>query len=143
MKKDKYRKPESFVRQPNYPGGNKAIDQFIKENLRYPEEAVKNKIEGTVSVEFDLDAYGQVTDARLKHGIGYGCDEEAIRLVKLLKYEKKIYKGLRVIFHKNINIHFRLTEVTKLPEPEQTVKYQYTENKKPGEVITYSYKPNT
>ena len=64
-------------------------------------------------------------DAKIKHGIGYGCDEEALRLVRMFKFEKKKYKGMRVIFHKSISIHFKLTPVTKLPEPEQTIKYQF------------------
>ena len=91
------------------------MDKFITENLRYPDEAITNKIEGTVAVEFDLDVYGEVTDAKIKHGIGYGCDEEALRLVRMFKFEKKKYKGMRVIFHKSISIHFKLTPVTKLP----------------------------
>ncbi|MBK9540823.1 MAG: energy transducer TonB [Bacteroidetes bacterium] len=142
MKKDTHRKPESFIRQPNYPGGKAAMDKFITENLRYPDEAITNKIEGTVAVEFDLDVYGEVLDAKIKHGIGYGCDEEALRLVRMFKFEKKKYKGMRVIFHKSISIHFKLTPVTKLPEPEQTIKYQYAEKKEPGKDNTYSYKVN-
>src|SRR6187455_2990413 len=96
----KSRKPESFIRNPNYPGGNKAMDVFIKENLHYPEDALKNKIQGTVSVEIDIDAKGRVVASRIKHGIGHGCDEEAVRLVSLLEFEKKKYRGLFVVFHR-------------------------------------------
>ncbi|HNQ62255.1 MAG TPA: energy transducer TonB [Bacteroidia bacterium] len=126
MKKSGGRKPESFIKQPNFPGGNKALDQFIKSNLRYPEAALENKIEGTVSVNLDIDVFGDVIDAKVKHKIGYGCDEEAIRIVKLLKFEKKRYMGMRVVFHRTLNIHFRLTTASRLPEKSETIKYNYT-----------------
>lgn len=146
MKKETHRKPESFIRQPNYPGGKKALDAFIKENLRYPEQAIEQKVEGSVTVAFDLDVFGEVSEVRIKHGIGYGCDEEAIRLVSLLKYEKKKYKGFRVVFHNTMTIHFRLNEASKVPPPQQTLNYQYSTKPKPPAgppgTTTYEYKVN-
>ncbi len=131
----KSRKPESFIKQPNFPGGNKAMEEFIKKNLRYPEEAMEHKIEGTVAVEIDIDVFGKVSAAKVKHGLGHGCDEEAVRLVKLLQFEKKKYKGLYVMFHKTINIHFRLHEGSKPIE----FSYQYKE-KTVGNVYNYTIK---
>src|SRR5688572_14876437 len=101
-------RPESFIKQPKYPGGKKALDEFIRTNMQYPEEALKNRVEGSVVVKYDVDVFGRVSDATITHGLGYGCDEEALRLVKLLRYEKKKYQGLRVTFHQSISIHFRL-----------------------------------
>lgn len=121
------RKPESFVKQPTYPGGKKALDEFVKQNLVYPEEALKSRVEGTVTMELDIDIYGKVIETKVKHGIGYGCDEEAVRIVKLLQYSKKKYRGLHVIFHQTINIHF------KLPVPSQQsfqINYHYKESSK-------------
>ena len=133
----KSRKPESFIKQPNYPGGSKAMDEFIRKNLRYPEEALEQKVEGTVAVEIDIDVFGKVTGAKIKHGIGYGCDEEAIRLVYLLRFDKKKYKGLYVVFHKTINIHFRLHDAGK---PVQFA-YQYKE-KATGKTYNYTVNPD-
>lgn len=133
----KSRKPESFIKQPIYPGGNKAMDEFIKTHLRYPDEAIENKIEGTVAVEVDIDVFGKVSAAKVKHGIGYGCDEEATRLVRLLQFDKKRYKGLHVVFHKTINIHFRMHEASKPVE----FSYQYKE-KTVGKVYNYTIKPD-
>jgi len=113
------------------------MDEFIKKNLRYPEEAIENKVEGTVAVEIDIDVYGKVSAAKVKHGIGYGCDEEAVRLVRLLQFEKKKYKGLFVVFHKTINIHFKLHEASK---PVQ-FSYQYKE-KSTGTNYNYTVKPD-
>lgn len=129
MKKSN-RKPESFIKQPVYPGGHKAMNDFINANRKYPEEALENKIEGTVTIEFDVDVFGKVIATRVKHGIGYGCDEEARRLVSLLKYPKNKYSGLHVVYHMNINIHFRLHMASKPIPKEQTVVYSYVEKKK-------------
>ncbi len=136
--KMKSRKPESFIKQPNYLGGNKAMDQFIKENLLYPEEALKNKVVGIVAVEIDIDVFGKVSSAKVKHGIGYGCDEEAIRLVQLLKFEKKKYKGMYVVFHKTINIQFCIHEARN---PPVQVSYHYKE-KTSGTTYNYTIKPD-
>lgn len=111
------------------------MEEFIKKNLRYPEEAMEHKIEGTVAVEIDIDVFGKVSAAKVKHGLGHGCDEEAVRLVKLLQFEKKKYKGLYVMFHKTINIHFRLHEGSKPIE----FSYQYKE-KTVGNVYNYTIK---
>ncbi|MOA34470.1 Gram-negative bacterial tonB protein [compost metagenome] len=50
--------------------------------MKYPKEALKNNIQGRVAVTFYVDTLGKVKDVRLLKGIGYGCDEEAIRIVK-------------------------------------------------------------
>lgn len=125
----KNKKPESFIKAPTYPGGKKAMDEFIRVNLKYPEEAIQNKVEGTVMVDYDIDAYGKVISTRLKHGIGYGCDEEALRLVSMLQFTKKKYQGVRVVFHQSIGIHFRLNTAVKPPEQQQTITYNYVEKK--------------
>ena len=134
MKKEK--KPEQFIRQPGYPGGIEAMREFIRRNLRYPEIALKNKTEGTVSVNYEVDHEGNVIDTKIKNSLGDGCDEEALRIVKLLKFGVPKHKGLRVTFHKTINIHFRLPTAKKTAASQ--VVYNYVEKKK-TEKPTYSY----
>ena len=124
------RKPESFIKLPTYPGGQKALNEFVRSNLKYPEEALNNKIVGSVTVNFDVDIFGDVIATRVKHGLGYGCDEEACRVVKLLNYPKKKYKGMHVVFHMNINIHFKINTASKPVEPETKIVYNYVEKKK-------------
>lgn len=135
MKKEK--KPEQFIRHPGYAGGTEALRAFIKKNLRYPEEALKQNVEGTVSVAYEIDHLGNVIDAKVKSGIGHGCDEEAIRLAKLLKFTVPKHKGLRVTFHKTINIHFRLPALAK-PSATTQLNYNFVEKKKEGKT-TYTY----
>ncbi|MFZ7116636.1 MAG: energy transducer TonB [Bacteroidota bacterium] len=127
------RKPNSFITQPTYPGGAKALNEFITANLKYPEEALQNQIQGTVSVDFDIDVFGVVSAPKIKHGIGYGCNEEAIRLVTLLKFSKRKYQGVRVVFHRNLNIHFKLNSASKPVDPKETqpLRINYTTTQSP------------
>lgn len=60
------------------------VVNHIKSNLKYPEEALKNKVQGQVVVEFVIDANGAVIDPVIKQGIGSGCDEEALRVVSMM-----------------------------------------------------------
>lgn len=63
-------------------GGRKVFKQYLEKNLKYPQEAIKNQVEGKVTVQFTIGMSGQLTDFRVIRGIGYGCDEEVIRLIK-------------------------------------------------------------
>lgn len=62
--------------------GNRAFKKYLEENLRYPKTALDNKIEGRVTVEFFVETDGGLTSFRIVRGIGNGCDEELIRLIK-------------------------------------------------------------
>ena len=94
--------------KPHFEGGIKAMRQLIKENLKYPEEAVKNKIEGSVKIRYDIDYKGNVIKTKVIKKLGHGCDEEAERLVKLFKFKLERTRKMRVIFHKSIQINFKL-----------------------------------
>ncbi|HKZ38175.1 MAG TPA: TonB family protein [Chryseolinea sp.] len=63
-------------------GGRKVFKQYLEENARYPEQAIKNQVEGKVTVQFTIETSGQLSDFRVIRGIGFGCDEEVIRLIK-------------------------------------------------------------
>lgn len=68
----------------DFPGGMVAFYKYIRKNLEYPPEAKSSKIKGKVFVSFVVDSTGFVRKETVKaiQGIGYGCDEEAVRLVK-------------------------------------------------------------
>jgi periplasmic protein TonB len=69
---------------PSFPGGDEARIKFLTENIKYPQMAKETGIQGTVYVTFTTDERGRVTDVQLQRGIGGGCDEEAIRVVKMM-----------------------------------------------------------
>jgi TonB family protein len=66
---------------PAYKGGHEALVSFISQNIRYPEEARKHGVQGTVFVSFLIDEKGKVANGKVLKGIGSGCDEEALRVV--------------------------------------------------------------
>ncbi|MEM1323452.1 MAG: TonB family protein [Bacteroidota bacterium] len=62
--------------------GFKKFRRYIRKNLRYPEAAKAAGIEGDVELRFEINAQGLPTDIQVLRSLGYGCDEEAIRLIK-------------------------------------------------------------
>jgi len=106
-------KRTKFIQKSIYPGGSKALKDFIKNNLIYPEKAKNKGVQGDVIVKFKVNSIGDVSSAKIIKGIGYGCDEEALRVVKKLKYPKKINRKIIVTTYKKIKIKFQLpnTEV--------------------------------
>jgi protein TonB len=68
--------------EPSFPGGPKKWLDYIKANLKYPDYAKANNVEGRVFVTFVVERDGSVTNPKILRGIGNGCDEEAQRLLK-------------------------------------------------------------
>ena len=66
---------------PSFPGGNAKFYEFIAKNLKYPRRALKANVEGKVVVRFVVAEDGDVSDVEVLKGIGYDCDEEAIRVL--------------------------------------------------------------
>ena len=101
-------KSKRFINKLQYPGGKEALESFVKNNIRYPIEAIQNKIEGKVFIKYEVNDLGEVHSVLVTSGLGYGCDKEAIRIVKLLQYPSKINKGVRINTKLKISIDFQL-----------------------------------
>ncbi len=67
---------------PSFPGGEKAMAAYLSERLQYPQLARENRIQGTVYLQMVIEADGSITHVKLARGIGYGCDAEAMRIVR-------------------------------------------------------------
>jgi TonB family protein len=63
-------------------GGRGAFKQYLETNMHYPEQALANEVEGKVTIQFTVESSGRITDFKVLKGLGYGCDEEVIRLIK-------------------------------------------------------------
>ncbi|MDX1547863.1 MAG: energy transducer TonB [Rhodothermales bacterium] len=99
--------PEIFVVVENMPeliGGLGAIQKDIK----YPEIARKAGVEGRVIVQFVVNEQGQVVDPVVVRGIGAGCDEEALRVVKQAKFKPGKQRGKAVKVKMSLPITFKL-----------------------------------
>jgi protein TonB len=95
--------------QPTYPGGEEARMRYLQENIKYPEEAKELGIQGRVFVTFVVEVDGSITDVRVLRGIGGGCDQEAIRVVKgMPKWVPGKQRGVPVRVQFNLPIKFTL-----------------------------------
>jgi TonB family protein len=73
---------EPVIKEAQPAGGRKAYDKYLDNSLRYPVEALNNKIKGKVTVKFTVRTDGALDEFSVVKSIGHGCDEEVIRLVK-------------------------------------------------------------
>jgi TonB family protein len=72
--------------QPTFPGGATAYRNFLQQNVHYPDAAKAKEVSGDVFVSFIVDEAGRLLDVEVIKGIGYGLDEEALRLVRLMPW---------------------------------------------------------
>lgn len=94
---------------PQFPGGDMARMKFLQENIKYPQMARESGIQGTVYVTFVVEPNGSVSDVRVLRGIGGGCDEEAIRVIKQMpSWEPGMQRGKPVRVQFNMPIKFTL-----------------------------------
>lgn len=133
---DKPSSKKRFLNTPKYPGGSQAFREFISRNLQYPKEAIEKGIQGTVIVGYDVRDTGEVSNLHIIKGLGYGCDEEALRLISLLKFEKVKNRGLRLKMSTKTTIHFRLPGVVITYQSSGT---KPTENEAARQNENYSY----
>ena len=94
---------------PAYQGGMAAMAAFLQKNLRYPPQASKAGIQGKVFVQFTVNSDGKVEQATAVKGIGFGCDEEAVRVVNLMqKWQPGRQAGVPVRVRFTLPIAFQL-----------------------------------
>lgn len=71
---------------PMYQKGTFALQDFIKENLEYPRQAQLSNIQGTVMVRFVVEPSGLPTNIGIEKSVGGGCDQEALRIIQMIKW---------------------------------------------------------
>lgn len=85
----------------------KTYAEFIYTNLEYPEEARKQGIEGKINMTFIIEPDGAVSNIRIKDGgLGVGCDDEAIRVIGLTRWQPAIKGGKYVRFRMSYSMLF-------------------------------------
>ncbi len=97
-------------KMPAFPGGEEGVMDFIGTNIRYPKYAQDHGISGRVLVRFVVETDGSITNVEVLQGIGGGCDEEAVRVVKMMPKwfpAEKDGEKVRVMF--TLPINFLLT----------------------------------
>lgn len=69
---------------PEFSGGMRAFQDYLTTNVRYPETASAANVKGKVFVSFIVRDDGRITDVGVLKGLGYGCDEEAVRVISTM-----------------------------------------------------------
>lgn len=95
---------------PEFPGGMEAWSKYIQRNLRYPGMAQDSGIQGKVFLSFVVEKDGTITDVKVVRGIGYGCDEEAMRVIKKSpRWKAGMQNNLPVRVRYNMPINYTIS----------------------------------
>ena len=94
---------------PSFPGGEEELIKYLKDHIRYPASARASRTEGKVYISFIIDRSGNLTNIKLVRGIGSGCDEEALRVLRTMpKWSPGKVKGKEVRVQMSVPVRFAL-----------------------------------
>ena len=104
-----------FVEQmPEFPGGEDEMMKFVQDNVVYPQQAKDAGVEGRVFVNFIVETDGSVSDVKVLRGIGHGCDEAAVEVVKSMpKWKPGFHNGKAVRVGYMLPLGFQLSNPSK------------------------------
>lgn len=94
---------------PSYPGGEDARAKFIRDNLVYPDSAIKKGLEGKVYLQFIVETDGSVSNVKAIRKFDEDCANEAIRVIKLMKWNPGKQRGKAVRVKVVLPIVFKLS----------------------------------
>ncbi|WP_375559577.1 energy transducer TonB [Bernardetia sp. OM2101] len=110
----------------SYEGGMDAFYKYVHQNMKYPESALENEIEGRVYVQFVVNQEGNIENVKAVQSLSPDCDAEAVRLLEESKqWIPAEQKGKKVKVRMNIPIMFKL-------DPKEVKKYKKAQKKKKG-----------
>lgn len=96
-------------KMPAFPGGTTGVAEFFSKNINYPQDAIEKGIEGVVFVTFVVEKDGKISDVKISKGLCKSCDEEAMRVVRLMpKWEPGMKNGETVRVNYALPIRFKL-----------------------------------
>lgn len=98
------------VQMPTYEKGNFALQDFIKENLEYPRQAQLSNLQGTVLLSFIVEPSGLMTNIGVAKSVGGGCDQEAIRVMEMIKWYPGKYDDKLARVKMTFPVYFILNE---------------------------------
>ena len=125
--KDNEEEPYTAVEQmPQFPGGPSELMKYISANLRYPEDAKRDKTEGRVIARFTVKKDGSIGDVNIVRGVSPSLDAEAVRVLSgMPRWEPGMQNGKAVPTLYTVPVVFRIiedgkqdsTEVALAPKP--------------------------
>ena len=94
---------------PQFPGGESGLQEYISSNLKYPQIAQENGIQGRVFVGYVVNKDGSVSDVKILRGVDPSLDKEALRIINSLpKWEPGKQNGIPVRVSKSSVVIFNL-----------------------------------
>ena len=101
----------SVEEEPSFPGGPEAFGKYLSKKINYPAIAKENNVQGKVFLNFTVERDGSLTDIKVVRGIGSGCDDEAVLVLKSSpRWRPGIQNGRAVRVSYTIPISFTLTQ---------------------------------
>jgi len=127
---------------PEFIGGQAELYKWLAKNIKYPLEAKNNKIEGRVFVKFVIEANGEIGDVKVMKGIGYGCDDEAARVLKAMpKWKPAIQNGYPVAIYYNMPIVFKWHK-NVVDEEMMVIEHEEATKNRKFNVVSYPSSKN-
>ena len=106
--------------QPQFPGGTEAMHKFLGDNIKYPEAARRAEVQGRVFLNFVVTKEGEIKDVTILKGIGFGIDEEALRVMSLMpRWTPGMQSGKPLHVRYNLPIAFELNKKPALKKSEE------------------------
>jgi len=100
-----YEKPSTM---PAYPEGDFGLQEFIQKNLDYPRQAQLQNLKGTVIVSLVVEPHGMASNIYVEQFVGGGCNEEALRVIRMIKWIPGTRNGKGVRVRIKVPITFEL-----------------------------------
>lgn len=126
---------------PSFPGGQEAMDKFIKDNIKYPQAVLRSGIQGQVKIRFCVSETGEIEDVDILNGLFPSCDAEAKRVVKSMpKWNPGMKDGVNVPVYFSIPINFRMNKKQK--EFLTDVVYIYDKKEISAEDMNHEFEEN-
>lgn len=109
---------EVVEQMPEFPGGNKAMMEFLRSNIKYPAEAAAKKEQGRVIAQFIVDKEGNITNPILVRSVSPELDAEALRIISVMpKWKPGMQRGKAVSVKYTVPISFNLNNEVKQELP--------------------------
>ena len=115
--------PSSALDQmPEFPGGMEALNAYLRNNIRYPQEAQKAGIQGRVIIQFIVSKDGSITDAEVVESVDPQLDAEGLRLIKNMpRWKPGMRKGQAIRVKQTLPIRFAFTKTSDKPENSNSI----------------------
>ena len=115
--------PSSALDQmPEFLGGMEALNTYLRNNIRYPQEAQKAGIQGRVIIQFIVSKDGSITDAEVVESVDPQLDAEGLRLIKNMpRWKPGMRKGQAIRVKQTLPIRFAFTKTPDKPENSNSI----------------------